>query len=522
MRRACIVRTVGPIAVGSIVASLLAAGCSVGPKYTRPTPLPDTAPAGQAGGAAPQAQAVPDHFKEADGWKAAQPADQALRGEWWEVFNDPELNALEGRITVSNQTLKAAEARFRQARAIVRINRSAQFPTVRVAPSIGNQRLSTHRPNAGANSANGNSGDFVLPVDATYEVDVWGRVRKTVEAARDEAQASAADLESVRLSLHGELALSYLSLRSLDAQQRLLNDSVTSFERALELTQNRYNGGIASGADVAQARTQLETTRAQAVDVGVARAQFEHAVAILVGQAPDTFALGVRPWDQAPPGLPVGLPSTLLERRPDIAAAERRVAAANEQIGIARTAFFPTLLLGAQAGFEASSIGDWFNWPSRLWSIGPSAIQTLVDGGRRRAVSDSVQAGYDATVATYRETVLNAFGDVEDGFAALRILEHEADIQQAAVDAARDSLMHATNRYKGGLANYLEVTTAQNIALTNERTAVVLLERRMLETVLLIKALGGGWHVSQLPTGTSLTQATPSPAPSGRPATATP
>lgn len=480
------------------VAIAIASGCAVGPKYAKPDPLPPVAAA--APGAEPQAQAVPSSFTEGVDWKAALPGDQALRGAWWEVFNDADLNALEQRISVSNQTLKAAEARFRQARALVRVNRAAQFPTVRATPSIGDARLSSNRPNAPASVANGNSGDFVLAGDVSYEVDVWGRVRKTVEAATATAQASAADLETVSLSLHAELALNYLSLRSLDAQQKLLDENVAAFERALELTQNRYKGGIASGSDVAQARTQLETTRAQAVDVGVARSQFEHAIAILVGQTPETFKLAAKPLDTPPPGIPVGVPSALLERRPDIASAERRVAEANAQIGIARTAFFPTLLLGARAGFESASIADWFNWPSRLWSIGPSAVQTIFDGGRRRALSDAAQASYDATVATYRDTVLNAFGDVEDGLAALRILEHEADVQQAAVDAAQESLMHAENRYKGGLANYLEVTTAQNIALNNQRTAVGLLQRRMTATVLLIKSLGGGWDVSQLPT----------------------
>jgi NodT family efflux transporter outer membrane factor (OMF) lipoprotein len=501
-------------------AMLAIAGCAVGPKYVKPDALPP-APASAPGGE-PQAQAMPSSYSEGEGWKPAQPADQVLRGAWWEVFNDAELSALESRISVSNQTLKAAEARFRQARALVRVNRAAQFPTVRATPSIGNQRLSANRPNVPANAINGNSGDFVLAGDVSYEVDVWGRVRKTVEAARAEAQASAADLESVSLSLHAELALNYLSLRSLDAQQQLLDSTVAAFERALELTQNRYKGGIASGSDVAQARTQLETTRAQAVDVGVQRSQYEHAIAILVGQTPETLKLAAKPWEQPPPGVPVGVPSALLERRPDIAAAERRVAEANAQIGIAHTAFFPTLLLGARAGFESSSIGDWFNWPSRLWSIGPSAVQTLFDGGRRRAVSDAVQASYDATVATYRDTVLNAFGDVEDGIAALRILEHEASVQQAAVDAAQESLMHAENRYKGGLANYLEVTTAQSIALTNQRTAVGLLQRRMTTTVLLIKSLGGGWDASQLPTDFTSSASPAASGASARQATATP
>lgn len=503
---------------GGLFACVLVTGCATGPAYVKPAALPSTTADAQ------QAQAMPEQFKEGEGWKAAQPADQQLRGDWWTVFGDPELSALQARVTVANQTLKVAEARFRQARALVRVNRSAQFPSVAVRPSIANQRQSGNRPNVPANAPVGPSGDFVLPVDATYEVDLWGRVRKTVEASTAAAQASAADLESVRLSLHAELALNYLSLRTLDAQQRLLDDTVAAFQRALELTINRHRGGIASGQDEAQARTQLESTRAQAVDVGVQRARFQHAIAILVGETPETFVLAVRPWEQVPPGIPVGVPSALLERRPDVAAAERRVAEANAQMGVARAAFFPTLMLGVRAGFEGSSVADWFNWPSRFWSLGPNAVQTLFDGGRRRAVSDAAQAAYEGTVAAYRDTVLNAFGDVEDGLAALRILEQEAGIQQAAVAAAQESLDHATNRYKGGLASYLEVVTAQRAALDNQRAAVSLLQRRVLETVLLIKAVGGGWDASTLPVSftTSSAPAAPPPAATLPAAAATP
>jgi NodT family efflux transporter outer membrane factor (OMF) lipoprotein len=463
---------------------LLAAGCAKGPVYTKPTP--------QA-----QQQPLPESFKEAEGWKSAQPADQILRGAWWESFGDPTLNELEARINVSNETLKSADARFRQARALIRVNRAGLYPTVTTRPSIARERQSANRP--GGTGSSHATGDFALPVDLSYELDMWGRVRGTVAVARAAAQASAADLETVRLSLHAELALDYYQLRSLDAQQQLLNDTVTAFQRALDLTQNRYRGGIASGAEVAQAQTQLETTRAQAIEIGLDRAQFEHALAVLVGEVPERFTVSAVPLGVTPPSVPPALPSQLLERRPDIAAAERRVAEANAQIGVARTAFFPTLLFNAGIGFEATSIGDWFAWPSRLWSLGPAAVQTIFDGGKRRAVSDAAQANYDATVADYRETVLGAFQQVEDNLVALRILAKEAETQRAAVEAAQRSVELSTNRYKGGLGTYLEVVTAQSIALTNQRTAVGLLERRMTNTVLLIKALGGGWDATQLP-----------------------
>jgi NodT family efflux transporter outer membrane factor (OMF) lipoprotein len=463
--------------------ALLAAGCAKGPVYTKP---------------APAQQVLPESFKESDGWKSAQPADQALRGAWWESFGDETLNQLEAQINVSNENLKSADARFRQARALIRVNRAGLYPTVTTSPSITRGRQSANRPGAPATTRA--TGDFTLPVDLSYEVDVWGRVRGTVAAARAAAQASAADLETVRLSLHAELALDYYQLRSLDAQQQLLNDTVAAFQRALELTQNRYKGGIASGAEVAQAQTQLETTRAQSIDIGLARAQFEHAIAVLVGQVPERFSVAAVSLNALPPGVPPALPSQLLERRPDIAAAERRVAEANAQVGVARTAFFPTLLLNAGIGFEATSVGDWFAWPSRLWSLGPAAVQTIFDGGKRRAVSDAARANYDATVADYRDTVLTAFQQVEDNLAALRILTQEAETQRAAVEAAQRSVELSTNRYKGGLSTYLEVVTAQSAALANQRTAVELLERRMTSTVLLIKALGGGWDASQLPT----------------------
>jgi NodT family efflux transporter outer membrane factor (OMF) lipoprotein len=332
-----------------------------------------------------------------------------------------------------------------------------------------------------------------------YEVDAWGRVRHSIEAARTEAQATAADLETLRLSFHAELAFDYFELRSADAEQKLLDDTVVAYQKALDLTRNRFEGGAAAGSEVAQAQTQLESTKTQDADVAVRRSQFEHAIAVLIGNSPAQFSLAPKPLAEEPPVVPVGLPSQLLERRSDIAANERRVAEANAQVGIAHAAFFPQVLLGAALGLEGQSITDWFNWPSRFWSVGPSVIQTVFDGGRRRGLQQASGFNYDAVVAAYRESALDAFQQVEDNLAALRVLEKESETQKAAVAAAERSLQLSTNRYTGGLVTYLEVVTAQGAALANERTAVDIQRRRMDSSVLLIKALGGGWDISQLP-----------------------
>jgi NodT family efflux transporter outer membrane factor (OMF) lipoprotein len=464
---------------------MLMAGCTVGPKYAQPT-VP-TAPT--------------DAFKEMDGWKTANPSDQLQRGAWWEIFGDEQLNALEAQLTISNQDLKVAQARFQQARAMIRFNRAAQFPTISTAPGISSIRDSANRPYFTTTSS---TGDFVLPFDLSYELDVWGRVRRTVAASREEAQATAADLETVSLSLHAELAFDYFELRSADAQKQLLDDTAKTYQDALQLTTNRFEGGAAPKSDVDQARTQLQTTMVQDTDVSVARAQFEHAIAILLGKPPAAFGLPPLPLQVEPPAISVGLPSQLLERRPDIAAAERRVAESNEQIGIARAAFFPTIILSASAGFEGNSIANWFDWPSRFWAVGPSALQTLFDAGRRRATSQAALANYDATVAGYRETTLTALQQVEDNLAALRILDQEAQQQKDATASAQESLQVFTDRYIGGADPYLQVLTAQTIALQNERNDVDIRRRRMDASVLLIKALGGGWDVSQLPKAAQL------------------
>ncbi|HEX3744994.1 MAG TPA: efflux transporter outer membrane subunit [Bryobacteraceae bacterium] len=464
--------------------ALLAAGCSVGPKYQRPV-LP-----------APVAykEAPPQAYKE---WHAANPSDSALRGDWWTLFHDSDLTALEERIDVSNQNLKAAEARYAQARALIKVSQSQKYPTVTAGAGVTSNRDSGTYALANSKTSS-QFGDFSLPVDVSYEVDAWGRVRHSIEASRDEAQATAADLETLRLSYHAELAFDYFELRSADAEQKLLDDTVVEYRKALELTENRFEGGVAAGSEVAQAKTQLEATRTQDTDLAVRRAQYEHALAVLTGRSPAEFSLPARSIVD-PPAIPVGLPSQLLERRPDIAASERRVAEANAQVGIARAAFFPQILLGAALGLEGQSIADWLNWPSRFWAVGPSVLQTVFDGGRRRATQQAAESNYEATVANYRETALDAFQQVEDNLAALRVLEQETATQRAAVVASEQSLELSTNRYTGGLVTYLEVVTAQGTALANERLAVDILRRRMDASVLLIKALGGGWDRSKLP-----------------------
>lgn len=442
---------------------------------------------------------VPADYKESNDWKVAQPSAEAIKGKWWEVYKDPLLNTLEEKIDVSNQSLKAAQAQFLQARAAVRISRSFLFPTVTADPAIARERFSQNRP-LGVVGNTQTFNDFQVPgIDASYELDVWGRVRRTVEQSRSQAQASAADLASVGLSLHAELAMDYFQLRGLDTQKQLLDSTVVAYQKALDLTQTRFKGGLASDVDVAQAQTQLETARAQSIDVEVQRAAFEHAIAVLTGQPPSTFTLAPSPMDAPPPPIPPGLPSDLLERRPDVSAAERRMQAANAQIGIARAAYFPLITLTGQGGFESIAAGTLFQGPSGLWAVGGTALETLFDAGRRRGTSDQAKAAYDQSIDNYRQTVLSAFQEVEDNMAALRILQGEAQTEEVAVGAAKHSVELSITRYRGGLTSYLEVTTAQSAALTDEVTAVTILTRRMTASVLLIKAIGGGWDASQIP-----------------------
>ena len=489
----------------TLIGLILFKGCDKAPKYAKPSvPTPPS-----------YKEVMPENFKETDDWKFAKPKDDAIRGKWWEMFNDPQLNALEEQVNVSNQNIALADANFRAARAVVRQSRSQYFPTVTTTPSIVRSKQS-----AAASQSTFGSGrtftDYSLPFDASWEPDLWGRIRNTVKVSASEAQASAADLVNVRLSVEAELAFDYYQLRATDAQKALLDSTVVAFQEQLDLTQVRLQTGIASDEDVALAETQLKTTQAQATDIGIARAQLEHAIAMLTGQPASTFSLAFAPMEATPPPIPIGVPSQLLERRPDIAAAERRVAEANAEIGVTKAAFFPALTLSAAAGLESTSIATWFTWPARFFSVGPTLAQTLFDKGRRSAVTEQARAQYDGTVAIYKQTVLTAFQEVEDNLAALRILSRELEQQNSAVASAQRTLSLANDRYVSGIDSYLNVITAQTALLTNQRTAVSLQMEQMTASVQLIKALGGGWNASELPTPKELT-AKPKPTPTPTP-----
>jgi NodT family efflux transporter outer membrane factor (OMF) lipoprotein len=462
-----------------VAVMLLLAGCAVGPKYKAPS-VP-----------------APPAYKEIGNWKTAQPSDQNLGGNWWQIFQDPQLNALEQLINVSNQNLKAAVAQYQEARSALRYTRADYYPTIGTAPSATRQRYSDNRPGSAARGTTFN--DFVLPLDLSYQVNSWGRVSKNVESYREQAQASAADLAVVNLTMHADLAIDYFAARTLDAEEKLLQDTVGQYEQALQLNEERYKGGLASEVEVEQARTILETTQAQLADVGVARAQYEHAAAVLVGKPPADFSLPPLPLTSPPPPIPVGVPSELLERRPDVAAAERRVASANAEVGLAKTAYYPLVNIAGSGGFESGTITTLLQGPSAFWAVGAAVAQTIFDGGRRHALNDEAKAGYDSAVASYRQTVLTAFQQVEDNLAALRILEQEAGVQATAVQSAQRSLALSNTRYEGGVTSYLEVITAQNAALSDEVTAVNILGRRMASAVFLVQALGGGWDRSNLP-----------------------
>ncbi|HXP07879.1 MAG TPA: efflux transporter outer membrane subunit [Acidobacteriaceae bacterium] len=477
----------------AVATGLLAlSGCMVGPNYKTPPAI--MAPAFK--------ETTPTSFAENDGWKPGQPSDSRLKGDWWTLFQDEQLNRLEIQVDTANQTLKEAEANFRAARAQIGFARSNEAPTIGVGPSISAIRDSANQPYFSKTLANNGNGNFTLPVDLNYEIDLWGRIRRGVTSAREQAQASDADLENARLSLHAELAMDYFGLRAADAQEKLLDDTVKAYESALQLTQDRFEGGAAPQSDVAEARTQLDQARVQRTDIEVERTQFEHAIAVLIGKPPAELTLPPLPLVEASqviPDIPGAMPAALLERRPDIAADERRMASANEQIGIAQAAFYPTLSLSAIAGFQGSSAANWLNWPSRFWAVGPGLSQTLFDAGRRRATKNITVNQYDATVADYRQTVLTAFQQVEDNLAALRVLEKEAQQQREATASAEQSLDLFQTRYEGGVDTYLQVVTWQTAALTNERNDLDILQRRMDASVLLIKALGGGWDTTQIP-----------------------
>jgi NodT family efflux transporter outer membrane factor (OMF) lipoprotein len=482
-------------------AAVLLAGCTVGPKYHTPSAPTPTA----------YKELTPANFPTTDGWKVAQPKDDELRGKWWEIYNDPQLNALEDQIDISNQSIAAAAASFFSARAMVKEARSQYFPTLSTNPSISQIRqsaslrtFSTGSGGGGSSSANLSFTEYNLPFDASWQPDLFGKIRNSVRSQVYGAQASAADLENTRLTVQSELAIDYFSLRSQDALQELLDSTVIYYQESLKLTQALYETGIDSDEAVAQAETQLETTQAQATGVGLTRAQFEHAISVLVGKPASDFSIPVEPLRAKSPAIPFGLPSQLLERRPDIAASERLMAQANAQIGIATAAYYPTVTLSAMLGLESTSAATWFTWPSRFWSVGPALAQTLFDAGLRHATVQQFRGAYDQTVANYRLAVLTGFQQVEDGLSALRILSLEIQQQDTAVRSAERNLKVATDRYKLGIDPYLNVITAQTLLLSAKETAVSLRNQQITASVQLIEALGGGWGKSQLPSGQQL------------------
>jgi NodT family efflux transporter outer membrane factor (OMF) lipoprotein len=467
------------------LAVLLLCGCNPAPKYARPpAPTPvayKEAPAG----------------KDGTGWKLAQPGDDKLRGKWWEIYTDPQLNALEVQVAISNQSIKVAEANFRAARALVVSARSALFPTIGASPSYTNSHVSGTTGHLV--SGNGTVNEYALPFDVSYTPDFWHRIRNTIAEEAFNAQASAADVATALLTTQSELATYYFELRATDMQRKILDDTMVNYRQNVNLTTTLYKTGIDSEQDLVQAQNQLDTATAQATDLGVARAQYEHAIATLIGKPPAELTIEVGTFNPTPPPIPVGVPSTLLERRPDIAALERTIAAANANIGIARAAYYPTLTLSASAGLESYSFTQWFGSPSKFWSLGPTLAQTLFDGGARRAQNEQAQAQYDAAVANYRQTVLTSFQSVEDQLAALRILSQEIVEQQTAINSSQRYLDLATIRYKTGVDSYLNVITAENSLLSNRESQVSSELRLMSASVSLVMALGGGWDPAALP-----------------------
>ena len=478
--------------VSIFVAALMFGGCTVGPKYQRPT----------AQAPAAYKELTPADFSKTDGWKVAQPQDNVLHGNWWTIFNDPQLNALEEQVNISNQNIQSAMASYMAARALVKEARAQYYPTVSVGPSITGSREGAA---ASLATTPGTSLFYSLPFDATWVPDLWGRVRNQVRANTASAQASAADLENARLTAQAEVAVDYYSLRGQDDLKQLLDSTVIAYQESLDLTKVLYETGIDSDEAVAQAETQLETTQAADTNLGILRSQFEHAIAMLVGQPPSAFTIPAEPLKSNPPAIPFGVPSQLLERRPDIAANERLMEQANALIGVQYAAYYPTLTLSASVGLESKSFTSWFTWPSRFFSAGPSMSETIYDGGLRHATVLQFRAQYDETVANYRETVLTAFQQVEDNLAALRILSVEIQQQDTAVTSAERNLKIATDRYKLGIDPYLNVITAQTTLLSDQQGEVTLRVSEMTAAVQLIQALGGGWDATQLPSTPQVT-----------------
>ncbi|WP_397377695.1 efflux transporter outer membrane subunit [Pseudomonas sp.] len=467
--------------IGLLTLSLLLSGCMLGPDYQRP------------------ALEAPAQFKQIEGWTLAKPGDELARGQWWQLYNDAELNALVERLNVSNQNLAASEAQFRQARALVQGARAAFMPTV--SGSAGATRGSQASGSSTASSS-GVTRSYDLSLNAAWELDVWGKLRRSLESSRAGFEASAADLAAVKLSLQTELVQNYLQLRVLDDQQRLLDATVAAYARSLKLTENQYNAGIVPRSDVSQALTQLKSTQAQAIDLKWQRAQLEHAIAVLIGVPPSELSIAAREQLPTLPEIPLAVPSQLLERRPDVAAAERRVMAANAEIGVAEAAWYPDLNISASGGYRGSSFANWIDLPNRVWSLGPQLALTLFDGGARQAERERSEAAYDQTVAQYRQAVLDSFREVEDALVQLRVLEEEAGVQQEALAAARESLRLIENQYRAGSVDFNSVVNVQATALNNERNTLSLLGTRLTTSVQLIAALGGGWQsevLSELP-----------------------
>jgi NodT family efflux transporter outer membrane factor (OMF) lipoprotein len=469
----------------SLACLAIFAGCSFAPKYAKPSVQTPAA----------FKEMTPAQSKETDGWKTAEPKDDVLRGQWWEMFHEPELNAFESQVNVSNQTVAVALANFLAARAVVKQSRSQYFPTVTASPSVTESRQSS-----GSSPSVSTSTEYSLPFDASWEPDFWGRIRNTVKANSLEAQATLADLENVQLTIQAEVAVDYFELRVLDAQKQLLDATALAYQESLKLTQIQQTTGLASGQDIAQAETQFEITSAQATDLGIQRAQLEHAIAMLLGQPASSFSIATNSLTTKPVAIPFGVPSQLLERRPDIAAAERRVAEANAQIGVARAAYYPTITLSGAAGYQSTSVQNLFSGPGLVWSVGTTLAQTLFDGGLRKAVTEQSRAIYQGTVANYRQTVLTAFQEVEDNLSTLRILSQELQQQDAAVASSQRYLNLANVRYQSGMDIYLNVIVAQTALLNNQRTALTLQMEQLTASVQLIKALGGGWDVSHATT----------------------
>jgi NodT family efflux transporter outer membrane factor (OMF) lipoprotein len=476
----------------SMMTLVLFTGCRVGPKYQVPSATATAPPASY--------KESPTQFADSDSWKVAQPQDAMLRGKWWEIYNDPELNALEDQLDINNQTIKQFFENFMEARTLIAQARSQLYPTVSVGPSYSRSRSSGNLQNSATANTGSESSIGSLPFDVSWEPDLWGKVRNTIRAEQYSAQLSAADLENEKLTEQASLAVIFFEIRGQDALQKVLNDTVEADKKALDLTRSLYETGIDDQISVVEAQNTLQNAQSTATNIGIARAQYEHAIAVLIGSNPSNFSIRVKPLSAIPPPIPVGLPSQLLERRPDIAASERSMAAANAQIGIAYAAFYPNLTLSAAGGFESSTFEHFFDWPSRFWSIGPTVSETIFDAGLRRATINQYIATYNADVANYRQTVLTAFQQVEDSLAAVRILSQQIQQQQLAEKSAQEFVALEMERYQTGIDPYVNVVTAQTTLLTDQQTLATLHVQEMTASVQLIAALGGGWDASQLPT----------------------